>query len=221
MVKLRPTKWDGITKHTPSDDIDIGPYDILVGKSKKLGRVATQAFFEVKQFLQKDIPLPSIPILTPRKADDSNGAKSEREQELDAILHLKKTVSQSHEILAKARSIFPFALFPDTIIVDRTKVTIVKSDFFFTSNTISIRIEDVLNVSIGLGPIFGTLTISSRVMNSTDHFTIEHFRRADAIHLKHLIQGYMIAQHNNISTSHLSREELIDTLCELGSDSDK
>ncbi|MGB4758992.1 MAG: hypothetical protein WBP26_02955 [Candidatus Saccharimonadales bacterium] len=218
MIKLRPTKWDGGAKSTSGSDIDIGPYDILVGKSKKLGRIATQAFFEVKQFLRKDIPLPTMPLLSTRKA---SAGKSEREQELDAILNLKKTVSQSHEVLAKARSIFPFAFFPDTIIVDRTKITIVKSDFFFSSNTISIRIEDVLNVSIGLGPIFGTLTISSRVMNSTDHFTIEHFRRADAIHLKHLIQGYMIAQHNNISTSHLSREELIDTLCELGSDSNK
>lgn len=220
MVKLRPTKWDGATKGSPSDDIDIGPYDVVVGKSKKLGRLATQAFFEVKQFLQKDIPMPTIPLPSMKRAINPHD-KTEREKELDAIVNLKKTVSQSHEVLAKATSTFPFSFFPDTIIVDRTKVTIVKNDFFFSSSTISIRIEDVLNVSIGLGPIFGTLTISSRVMNSTDHFTIEHFRRADAIHLKHLIQGYMIAQHNNISTAHLSKEELIDTLCELGSDSDK
>jgi hypothetical protein len=220
VVKLRPTKWDGTSRGKQSNDIDIGPYDIVVGKSKKLGRLATQAFFEVKQFLQKDIPMPSIPLPSIKRTLSAQ-EKTEREKELDAIVNLKKTVSQSHEVLAKATSTFPFSFFPDTIIVDRTKVTIVKNDFFFSSSTISIRIEDVLNVSIGLGPIFGTLTISSRVMNSTDHFTIEHFRRADAIHLKHLIQGYMIAQHNNISTAHLSREELIDTLCELGSDSDK
>jgi hypothetical protein len=129
-------------------------------------------------------------------------------------------VSQSREVLAEGRTvILPVNLFPDTVVVDRTKVTITKRTFFWSSQVISIRIEDVLNVATSVGPLFGSLTVSSRVMNSTDHFEINYFWRQDAIRLKCIIQGYMIAQHNAIETSHLSKEELIETLEELGRDS--
>lgn len=118
-----------------------------------------------------------------------------------------------------ANTVFPITLFPDSVTVDRTKVTITKRDFFWTSDVMSIRIEDVLNVSASVGPIFGSLTIASRVMSTIDHFKINHFWRNDAIRLKHIIQGYVIAQHNNIDTAHLTRAELVETLRELGHDS--
>lgn len=132
---------------------------------------------------------------------------------------LKSIVSKSHEILMSANTVFPITLFPDSVTVDRTKVTITKRDFFWTSDVMSIRIEDVLNVSASVGPIFGSLTIASRVMSTIDHFKINHFWRNDAIRLKHIIQGYVIAQHNNIDTAHLTRAELVETLRELGHDS--
>ncbi len=132
---------------------------------------------------------------------------------------LKSIVSKSHEILMSANTVFPITLFPDSVTVDRTKVTITKRDFFWTSDVMSIRIEDVLNVSASVGPIFGSLTIASRVMSTIDHFKINHFWRNDAIRLKHIIQGYVIAQHNNIDTAHLTRSELVETLRELGHDS--
>jgi len=132
---------------------------------------------------------------------------------------LKNIVSKSHEILMSANTVFPITLFPDSVTVDRTKVTITKRDFFWTSDVMSIRIEDVLNVSASVGPIFGSLTIASRVMSTIDHFKINHFWRNDAIRLKHIIQGYVIAQHNNIDTAHLTRAELVETLRELGHDS--
>jgi hypothetical protein len=134
---------------------------------------------------------------------------------------LQKIVAQSHEVLMVANTVFPITLFPDTVTVDRTKVTITRRDFFWSSDVMSIRIEDVLNVSASVGPLFGSLTVASRVMSTIDHFQINHFWRNDAIRLKHIIQGYVIAQHNKIDTAHLSRKELIDTIVELGQDSNK
>ena len=135
--------------------------------------------------------------------------------------NLRSIVEKSHQLLAGAKTvILPINLFPDSVTVDRTKVTITKRTFFWSSNVISIRIEDVLNVSCSTGPLFGSLIVSSRVMNPTDHYEIDYFWRRDAIYLKQIIQGYVIAQHNNIDTSHLSKDELIKTLLELGQDSD-
>lgn len=177
----------------------------------KLGRTATKAYNQVISFLTKDIDIPksiSSAQLTTiyRKPSEKD---NERKQ-------LRRLVKRSNDLLAIATAVFPFQLFPDTIMLDRTKLTIIKRTFFFTQESMSIRIEDILNVSTSVGPFFGSITIASRVMSSEDHFTTNFFWRDDAIRLKHIIQGYVIAQHNNIKTSHLSREELIKTLAQLG-----
>lgn len=154
----------------------------------------------------------------------SEGIRESQERDsrtLDPRDGLRKIVRKSHQLLASAQTvILPVNLFPDSVTVDRTKVTITKRTFFWSSSVISIRIEDVLNIACSTGPIFGSLTISSRVMNSTDHYEIDYFWRKDALYLKQLIQGYVIAQHNQIETSHLNRRELVRTLLDLGNDSD-
>lgn len=132
---------------------------------------------------------------------------------------LKLIVKQSKEILASANTVFSITIFPDTVLIDRTKVTIIKRNFFWSEEIISIRIQDVLNVSSFVGPIFGSLTIASRVMSTVDHFQINYFWRNDALHLKHIIQGYVIAQHSKIDTTHLGVDELVGVLNELGRDS--
>ncbi len=163
---------------------------------------------------------------TETRMEDARLENSDREEDerdvktLDPHESLRRIVQKSHQILASAQTvILPMNLFPDTVVVDRTKITITKRSFFWTSSVISIRIEDVLNVACSTGPIFGSLIISSRVMNSTDHYEIDYFWRKDALQLKQLIQGYVIAQHNRIQTSHLEREDLVKTLLDLGDDS--
>lgn len=156
-----------------------------------------------------------------RAAQGIREAEERDTRTLDAREGLRKIVKKSHQLLASFQTvILPMNLFPDSVTVDRTKVTITKRSFFWTSSVISIRIEDVLNVACSTGPIFGSLIVSSRVMNSTDHYEIDYFWRKDALYLKQLIQGYVIAQHNQIETSHLKRDELIKTLLDLGNDSD-
>jgi len=204
--------------------LDSGPpkrstaYDLLVRQSKKLGWVATKAFHDVKHILHQEIALP-------RAGQFLNGfpkvGQVRKQQELEAAAALKKVVKKSHEVLAAVRTVFPMTLFPDSIVVDRTKLSLTKRTFFWTSDTISFQIEDVLNVSCGIGPMFGSLTIASRVMSSVDHYQINYLWRSDAIFLKRLIQGHIIAKNNKLETDGLSRKEMIETLCELGIDSDR
>ena len=215
-------------------------YNFLLRMSKRMGKVATRSFVEVRQFLNQDVVvspterfLAGMPrVRMHRHKDDSSGvpqasqeAQKDKEKEVqkgsakaESTEDLGKIIRQSKEVLAEANTAFPITLFPDTVYVDRTKVTIIKRDFFWSSDTMSFRIEDVLNVSATLGPLFGSLTIASRVMSSVDHFQIKHFWRKDAINLKHIIQGYVIAQHNKIDVAHLSKDELVRTLRELGHD---
>jgi len=181
------------------------PYELLLRQSRKMGQAATRTYDVTKEFLKQDIT-----TLYPA-AKQTSAEKSFKK--------LNKIVAQSKEILASAQTvILPNNLFPDTLVLDRTKVTITKRSFFWSSSVISIRVEDILNVTTSVGPLFGSLTISSRVMNSTDHYQINYFWRRDAIHLKHVLQGYMIAVHNNVDTSSLTKEELVEKLIELGHD---
>jgi hypothetical protein len=205
-------------------------YSFLLSLSKKLGTVATSSFVEVRAFLRQDVPLPSgerfFNSLKRRPnawRQDTGRTRARRarkpELQLDPNAKLQKVLEQSHEILASANTVFPITLFPDTVFVDRTKVTIIRRNFFWSEDVMSIRIQDVLNVSASVGPLFGSLTLVSRVMSTVDHFQINYFWRSDATHLKHIIQGYVIAQHNKLDIAHLTKDELITTLQELGHDS--
>jgi hypothetical protein len=187
------------TNLSPSGDDDESPerartvtYNMLIRQSKKLGHTATNALDGAKQFLKQDIPLPSADSIFSNFPRTSRSGDKKRTNVDD----LKKIVKHSHEILADVQTVFPVTLFPDRLCLDRSVITITKRTFFWSSNTTSIRIEDVLNVSTGIGPIFGSLTISSRV----------------------IIQGYLIAKHSGIDTDHLSAEELVETLQELGTE---
>jgi hypothetical protein len=194
-------------------------YNFLLRLSRLLGNVATHAssIYDVRSFMSHDITLPPTNQLLSFR--HNNVSLEKTTEKIDKAADLKKIVEQSHETLMSANTVFPITIFPDTVTVDRTKVTITRRDFFWSSDVMSIRIEDVLNVAANVGPLFGSLTIASRVMSTVDHFRINHFWRSDAIRLKQIIQGYVIAQHNKIDTAHLGKKELIETLIELGHDS--
>lgn len=194
------------------------PYELLMRQSRKMGKFATKSYDVTKEFLKQDVS-----VLHPDKLLFGQSQRTTGENEgltLDNKESLNEIVEKSHQFLAGAQAvILPMNPFPDTVVVDRTKITITKRSFFWSADTITVRIEDVLNVASSTGPFFGSLTISSRVMNSTDHYEVNYLWRSDAAYLKQVIQGYMIAQHNKIVTSHLDKEQLVKTLLELGRDS--
>lgn len=213
---MNEDKTINVTGGVPNDfSSRPSPYELLVRQSKKMGRVASRGLSGVRQVLHREIPLPGADRLL---GNAPGVSPSERQHELEKADELKKIVRRSQQVLGFARTVFPITLFPDSITVDRTKVTITKRDFFWTSNTISFQIEDILNVSCSIGPLFGSLTIASRVMSTIDHFTINYLWRGDTVFLKHLLQGHVIAKQNKLETDGMSREEMVKALCDIGMD---
>lgn len=177
-------------------------YDTLMRQSRKLGDKAMRAMSGAKQGTRQIFDQHFVGV--PQKSDD--------------LEELKRVISHSHEVIAGAVTVVPL-IFPHSITLDRTKITITKRNFFLSADAISIRIEDVLNVAASVGPIFGQIRVSSRVMNSVDHYDVGNFWRGDAIRIKKIIQGYLIARQNGIQTDHLSCEELAQTLFEIDPES--
>jgi hypothetical protein len=110
----------------------------------------------------------------------------------------------AHDILLTATTVFPFVLFPDTISMDRQQLTIVHRSFFSTANTISVRIEDVLNIESNVGPFFGSIHIFSKFFTN-DIKSINFLSRVDTLTIQRLVQGYMIAHHRKIDCSTIEK----------------
>lgn len=129
---------------------------------------------------------------------------------------LTQAIGDAHDVLVRASAVFPLTLFPDTVAIDRTKFTITHRDFFSAGEVISINIEDILNVTATVGPFFGSIKIVTRFFDTDKPYTVEHFWRADALRIKRVAQGYVIAKQKGIDCSALTNSELTTLLDELG-----
>lgn len=205
--------------------------NLLPGSSNSEYSAPESSKVKSEEDLDREMPTGKKSDTTTRSLDADVNTGSNETQTIDEEIvkiaeedknkKLEKILSESNEVLASATTIFPLTLFRDDIVLDRTKVTITRRNFFWSSEVMSIRIEDILNVTSSVGPFFGSVTIAGRVLSSEDHFTVTNFWRHDAVHLKHIIQGYVIAQHNDIDCAHLSKDELIATLSKLGHDTNR
>jgi len=129
---------------------------------------------------------------------------------------LVQAIGDAHDVLIRAQTVFPLTLFPDTITVDRSKITITHRDFLKMGEVLSIRIEDVLNLTASVGPFFGSIKLATRFFAPNKPYTVDKLWRADALRIKRIVQGYLIARQRNIDCSALSAQELANTLDELG-----
>ncbi len=201
------------------------------GARKKIGNLATRSFFQVRELLTKEIGLSARTEMSDGSAesiawpytinstDDQNKPVIQSTDPNEATREeIKTIVRQSHEIMAEATTIFPLTLFPDTITLDRRKLTFTQRNFFWSSKTLSIQVEEILNITANVGPFFGSLHIAIRGLTSQDHFSVNYLWRKDAIHMKHMIQGYVIALKDHLKLENLDKEEVIETLSELGHD---
>lgn len=141
----------------------------------------------------------------------SQGTEAEKARE-----QLEQAIEQSNEILMTAQTVAP--VFGDVITIDRAKVTVAKRTFFQTAEVMSIRVEDLLNVTASLGMVFGIVKISNRVAGGDKPTTVGPFWRNDALKLKRITQGYVIALQRSIDVSELSCIELKSMLERLGED---
>jgi hypothetical protein len=124
------------------------------------------------------------------------------------------------EILITANTVFPFVLFPNTITLDRQKLTIIHREFFRTANTISLQIDDILNVESNVGLIFGSLHLYSKYFVN-DVKTIDFLWRSDILKVQRLIQGSSIASRRRIDCTNIEKDQLITLLNTLGQTSEK
>lgn len=133
---------------------------------------------------------------------------------------LRDATARSHEVLFKAQTVFPFNLFPDSVIVDREKLSIINRFFFRVAKITSVPIKDILSVEADVGPFFGSIYLTSRYFFTNPH-SINFLWRKDALELQKLLQGYIIASEQDINCFNINRNNLVGLLEDLGQSNEK
>jgi len=128
---------------------------------------------------------------------------------------LANVIVKCHDELFRAKTVFPFTLFPNKVTLDREKVTIINRPFFYSAKIISIPIRDLLNVEADVGPFFGSIHMSSRYFATTP-CSLNYLKRSDALQLQRLLQGYIICEEQKIDCSKTDKNQLIILLNDLG-----
>lgn len=134
---------------------------------------------------------------------------------MEEVQKLYRETRQAGEVLYSANTAFPFTLFPDTVTIDREKLTISYHYFFKVARVASTPLDDIEAVDANVGPFFGSLRVtSSFFVNNTRY--VRFLWRADAEKIQSILQGYKLAKEKDVDLSAIDKSNLVDMLCELG-----
>lgn len=122
---------------------------------------------------------------------------------------------KAQDILFTADSVFPFAVFPSTITLDREKLTVVERFFFRVAKVITVPISSMISADASVGPFFGSVHMNSKYFIDNTH-SVNFLWRKDAEDIHRLLQGFIIAQEKGLDVSDVEKEDLKVLLHDLG-----
>ncbi|MBI3954649.1 hypothetical protein HY333_01255 [Candidatus Collierbacteria bacterium] len=160
----------------------------------------------------------------PPLVPDSIISQGHQEAVKDLIKEADKNVQKFESIanrsateLYRLSTVFPFDFFPDTIIIDLAKVSLVTRVFFFTERIHSVFIQDILDVFIETSLFFATLNIVDQGFVE-NLITIRYLKKDQAIKARRIIQGLVVARKQGIELSALiPTSDLVSKLENIGS----
>ncbi len=122
-------------------------------------------------------------------------------------------VSNSNRILLRVSSVFPWDLFPTTVVVEETRITIIHRQLF-SSQIHSVDIKNISNIFIDTGILFAQLTIVSNTF-AENQIVVDRLWKKNAIFMRRIIEGLRMFISHDIDTTNYTIEELISKLKEL------
>lgn len=131
------------------------------------------------------------------------------------IQKLTDMADKSDNILLKVSTTWPFTLFVHDIIIDPYKVNVIFREFFKSERIHSIMIKDITDIFIETSIFFATVKIVDLgfVENTVD---IPYLKKDDALKVRKIVQGLVIAQKQSIDMSNMRPSDIKDKTEELG-----
>jgi hypothetical protein len=133
---------------------------------------------------------------------------------VDEEAKLKKLAKKSNHIIYEVSSVFPFQLFPDKLVIDENKITIVRKEIFF-KRIYSVMFADILTVRVNRGILFAAIEFDVKRMDY--HLRpLTYLKPKEASLAKKYIMGLCEAKRENIDLSKLTVEQIRGRLEEIG-----
>lgn len=124
-------------------------------------------------------------------------------------------VSGCRRMLLRITGVFPFDFFPDEVIIDECKVSVVFHEFFMSEDIHSVNIDMIKDVDVEAGPFFAQLQIVPD--GYPPHpLIVRYLRKKDAALARSVIQGLMVVRKNNVDLAKIDAPDLVDKLELLG-----
>lgn len=128
---------------------------------------------------------------------------------------LRQMTVESHMLLLRIETVFPFTLFPSSITIDLHKVSVVKRGFMRVKQIITANHEDILSIESDMGPVFAALIITTRFF-TPEPLTINFLRKRDASRARRLINGLLITHKGGIIIDEPNPVKAREKLIKLG-----
>ncbi len=151
-------------------------------------------------------------LFTYNKSRESSSPNQQGPPSTNEKQKLHHLMNRSQTPLLEVTTVFPFDLFPDTIVIDATKVHIIDREFFFTEEIHSIPIKNIVDIYVDTGPFFATLRILPQLIFQNQITQIPKLWKSDAMKARDVIQGLILATKENINVTNLPDEVDTDQL---------
>ncbi len=158
--------------------------------------------------------------MTPFQNSDSFDKNKKTTIDIQQWEKFNKTLTASHRILYKAKTVFPFDFFPDWVIIDENKVDIITGLFFFSREVFSIPIKNIINARSSNNIFFGSLDIEVDGYNKNPA-PITHLWNKDANRIRRIINGLAMATKSGVDISSLPLDKAIDQVEQIGRAKDR
>lgn len=132
-----------------------------------------------------------------------------------SVKKLDELVAKSQRILYKTKTVFPFDLFPDEIIIDENKIDIIVKPFFYTENIFPILLKNIHGVNINATLFFASITFELTGIEANPG-EIRFLWQQDAYKIKRIVTGLTAAVKEGIDLSQIPQEELVAKVEEIG-----
>lgn len=147
--------------------------------------------------------------------DKSPPYPKEEIEHINASEKLEEMVKMTEEPILQIQTVFPFVIFPNEIIVDVNKVSIIYRQFFYSKQVHSVLIKDISDVIVETNLFFATLKIVD-IGYTENSIDINYLKRKEGGLARRIIQGLVMAHKHGIDLTKVDKKNLVNQIESLG-----
>lgn len=136
-----------------------------------------------------------------------------RDKEINENM-LDEALDRAQTIIFRCKTVFPFDFFPNDLIIDLSKVTVVKRNFFMSGGMQSVYMRDIVDVEVETGPLFSTLSVVD-MFYAQNKLEVKYLKKEDALRAREIILGVVAANKLNVNVTKIDGEDLLQRIRSL------